>query len=102
VLSHIPSSVTTTENEVLCAVPDADEITEIDFNLKNKKAPGLDGVTAEMLQTRWEFMSPYALQLCSPFGGLANSQGSSLLLSSNSSIRVENALPSRIGDWSPS
>jgi hypothetical protein len=54
VLSHIPSSVTPTENEVMCAVPDTDEITDVVFNLKKEKAPALDGITAEMLQTCWE------------------------------------------------
>jgi hypothetical protein len=50
VLSKMTAQISELENRALCAAPSAKEITSVVFNLKQEKASGVDGLTAEMLQ----------------------------------------------------
>jgi hypothetical protein len=37
-------------------MPDREEITRVVYDLNKNKSPGLDGLTAEMVQACWEFV----------------------------------------------
>jgi hypothetical protein len=43
-------------NAILSEKPEDDEIQRVIWNMKKEKAPGIDGVTSEMLVGCWEFL----------------------------------------------
>jgi hypothetical protein len=55
-LELLTTRLTREENEAITAEPTDREITQIVQELKKEKAPGIDGITAEMLVACWAFM----------------------------------------------
>lgn len=55
-LSLIHNKVTDAQNEALIREPSEEEITAVVKNFPKEKSPGLDGVTAEVLQNCWDWM----------------------------------------------
>lgn len=66
-LELVTDSVTEDENTILLSMPSLEEVEEIVKNLPANKSPGLDGVTAELLQHGWEYMGDGYLSLIQAF-----------------------------------
>ncbi|KAL3681966.1 hypothetical protein R1sor_024922 [Riccia sorocarpa] len=56
VVGTVSSQLTEEESDRMSRVSDQKEIEEVVFRLKKNKAPGIDGLTAEVLQLCWEFV----------------------------------------------
>lgn len=59
-LKLIKAKVSSMDNDRIKAIPLDEEIKECIFAFKKEKAPGEDGLTAEVLQICW----PFAKKLC--------------------------------------
>ncbi|KAL3689560.1 hypothetical protein R1sor_015869 [Riccia sorocarpa] len=62
-VSLIPNKLATEESCKISAVPDKPEIEKVIFGMKTNKAPGLDGLTIEVLQICWDFVGDSCVKL---------------------------------------
>ncbi|KAL3700037.1 hypothetical protein R1sor_018059 [Riccia sorocarpa] len=102
-LEMVDKKVTTAQNAFLVAAPDAKEIDNLVSELPRNKAPGLDGVTNNMLQYCWPFIREDCLAMLNTFwlktvvAGLTSTQQTGFI--EGRSI-FDNLLGSRMGaEW---
>lgn len=63
VLKLIQKTITEEYNESMLELPSEDEIKRMVRDLPKEKSPGIDGVTAEVLQQFWPVMKPVCIAL---------------------------------------
>jgi hypothetical protein len=82
VLAAIQHSISAADNAILGATPSPEEITNTVFSFKRDKSPGLDGITAEMLQSCWDFVGPLCISVVRSFwkDGLLSRQMQSIVI----------------------
>ncbi|KAL3698736.1 hypothetical protein R1sor_012812 [Riccia sorocarpa] len=99
VLSYGDTKVSSQQNEALAAVPEMEELEKIVKGLPEEKAPGLDGVTAEVLTRCWSFMKIDCLAMLVSFW----EDGVLTLCDSKGVIKLlpKNAERQRLRNWRP-
>jgi hypothetical protein len=55
------------ENIALLKEPTQDKIRSMVFHMKKDKSPGIDGLTAETLQARWDFIGETCIKVVTSF-----------------------------------
>jgi hypothetical protein len=58
VLQLVDRHISTEDNAKICVLPTDSQVERVVFGFKANKAPGLDGLTADMARTCWEFINP--------------------------------------------